>query len=89
MLKLKPLALLLLALVAAARAGDATSLLEATYAGDAARVAALIKAGADVNEANQFGATPMSQAALRGDSGVLRLLLKGGGPQHAGLKVVK
>ncbi|MEO6185879.1 MAG: ankyrin repeat domain-containing protein [Steroidobacteraceae bacterium] len=78
MLNLKALPLLLLMLVAAARAGDATSLLEATYAGDAARVAALIKSGADVNEANQFGATPMSQAALRGDTEVLRLLLKAG-----------
>ncbi len=78
MLKLKRLPVLFLMLAAAARAGDSTALLDATYTGDAARVAALIKAGADVNEANQFGATPMSQAALRGDTEVLRLLLKGG-----------
>ena len=66
MMNLKPLAALFLLLAAAAHAGDSSPLLDATYAGDAARVAALIKAGADVNEANQFGATPMSQAALRG-----------------------
>jgi len=78
MLNPKPLAVLFLLLAGAAQAGDTTALLDATYAGDAARVAALIKAGADVNEANQFGATPMSQAAQRGDTEVLRLLLKGG-----------
>jgi ankyrin repeat protein len=69
---------LLVLFCAVAQGGESTPLLDATYAGDAARVAALIRSGADVNEANQFGATPMMQAALRGDTEVLRLLLKGG-----------
>jgi ankyrin repeat protein len=62
----------------AAHGGESTPLLDAAYAGDADRVAALIRSGADVNAANQFGATPMAQAALRGDTEVLRLLLKAG-----------
>ncbi len=61
-----------------AHGGESTPLLDAAYAGDAARVAALIMSGANVNEANLFGATPMSQAALRGDAEVLKLLLKAG-----------
>jgi ankyrin repeat protein len=63
---------------AAANGGDSTPLLDATYAGDAAKVTELLKSGANANAANQFGATPMSQAALRGDTEVLRLLLKAG-----------
>ena len=55
-----------------------TPLLDAVYHGNAARVAALIKAGAKVNQANEFGATPMSQAAQRGDAAILRLLLAAG-----------
>jgi ankyrin repeat protein len=75
---LKRLAVLALLFCGLARGGESTPLLDAAYAGDADRVAALIRAGADVNEANQFGATPMSQAALRGDTQVLGLLLKAG-----------
>jgi ankyrin repeat protein len=70
--------LMLLFFAASAHCVESTPLLEAAYAGDATRVAALIKAGADVNVANQFGATPMSQAALRGDTEILQLLLKAG-----------
>ncbi len=66
-----------LACAAVAQAAG-VSLLEATYTGDVKQVAALIKAGADVNEANLFGATPMSEAARRGDTEVLKLLLKAG-----------
>jgi ankyrin repeat protein len=61
-----------------AHAADGTPLLDAAYAGDAARVAALIRSGANVNEANQFGATPMAEAAKRADTAVLKLLLKAG-----------
>ncbi len=69
--------MLCIACGALAQAADG-SLLEAAYTGDPKQVAALIKAGADVNAANQFGATPMSEAARRGDTQVLRLLLKAG-----------
>src|SRR3954467_9315171 len=62
----------------AARADDASALLQAAYEGDAARVAQLVKAGAQVNQANVFGATPLSEAARRGDAGVLRILLEAG-----------
>ncbi len=75
---MKQLSVLLLMCCAVARAGESTPLLDAAYAGDAARVAALIKSGAKVDEANLFGATPMSQAALRGDTAVLKLLLDAG-----------
>ena len=69
-----------------ARAADATAmeadgstpLLWAAYQGDAARVAALLKAGADVRATNRYGASPMGEAARRGDTDVLRLLLKAG-----------
>lgn len=72
------LPLLFLAFASLARAGDGTSLLEAAYTGDAERVAALIRSGANVNEANEFGATPMGEATRRGDIAVLKLLLKAG-----------
>lgn len=64
--------------VNAVLADGATPLLEAAYAGDAAKVAALLKAGADPRRANQFGASPMGEAAQRGDVPVLQLLLKAG-----------
>jgi uncharacterized protein len=77
--KLKYLPCLLLACYALARANEtSTSLLEATYEGNVERVTELIRGGANVNEANLFGATPISQAALRGDTRVLKLLLKAG-----------
>ncbi|HTQ35419.1 MAG TPA: ankyrin repeat domain-containing protein [Steroidobacteraceae bacterium] len=63
---------------ALAHGAESSSLLAAAYAGDAARVAALVRAGADVNQANEFGATPLSEAARRGDAAVLQLLLKAG-----------
>jgi uncharacterized protein len=82
--------LALLALLAAggAQAGEAgvnaqaadgsTPLLQAAYEGDAARVAALLKAGANPRIANRFGASPVGEAALRGDAAVLQLLLQAG-----------
>ena len=38
---------------------------------------ALIKAGADVKRANDYGATPMSEAAITGDADVIEALLEG------------
>jgi ankyrin repeat protein len=74
----------LLAGSATGRAAETTPLLEAAYRGDAARVAQLLAAGADPDEANDFGATPLREAALRGDTAVLQLLLKAGAdPQSA------
>jgi ankyrin repeat protein len=74
--KLIPLALLLAAGVS--HAAITTPLLEAAYRGAAARVAELLRAGADPDEANDFGATPLGEAARRGDTEVIRLLLKAG-----------
>jgi ankyrin repeat protein len=62
-----------------ARAGQGTSpLLLAVYEGDVARVRALIAAGANVREANAFGATPLAEAARTANVDILRLLLKAG-----------
>jgi ankyrin repeat protein len=74
--KLIPVALLLAA--ALAQAAETTALLDAAYQGDTGRVTALLKAGADPDEANDFGATPLSEAARRGDAEVLKLLLDAG-----------
>jgi ankyrin repeat protein len=70
-------AVLLLA-AALAQAAETTPLLDAAYQGDTGRVAALLKAGADPDEANDFGATPLAEAARRGDAAVLKLLLDAG-----------
>ena len=52
-MKLKSVTFALLAACTLAQAnGTSTPLLEATYQGDAARVAELLRSGADVNEAN-------------------------------------
>jgi uncharacterized protein len=48
----------------------------AAHEGDAAKVDALIRAGADVNARNRFGSTPLYEAALEGHTGILRKLLK-------------
>ena len=70
-------------LAVAVQAGEAapdgtTALHQAVYAGDAAAVRRLIKAGADVQAANLFGATPMMLAAARGDDVLIDLLLQAG-----------
>jgi uncharacterized protein len=64
--------------VNARTADGSTPLLMAAYEGDAAKVAALLKAGADPRMANSFGASPMGEAARRGDAEVIGLLLKAG-----------
>jgi len=69
---------LLLATGAAQAAGTTDALLQAAYDGDAGKVAALLKSGADPRAANAFGASPMGEAARRGDVAVLQLLLKAG-----------
>ena len=58
---------------------DATAgLLPAVYSGDVQQVRQLIAAGADVRAPNQFGATPMSVAAVAADPDMLKVLLKAG-----------
>ena len=58
---------------------DATAgLLRAVYSGDVQQVRQLIAAGADVRAPNQFGATPMSVAAVAADPEMLKVLLKAG-----------
>jgi uncharacterized protein len=58
---------------------DATAgLLPAVYSGDVQQVRQLIAAGADVRAPNQFGATPMSVAAVAADPEMLKVLLKAG-----------
>jgi uncharacterized protein len=76
--KFRLISIVLAACVAAAYGAESSSLLQAAYDGDVERVAALIRSGANVNEANEFGATPMSEAAKRGDTAVLKLLLQAG-----------
>jgi ankyrin repeat protein len=48
----------------------------AAHEGDAARVDALIRKGADVNARNRFGSTPLYEAALEGHTEIIRKLLK-------------
>jgi ankyrin repeat protein len=55
-----------------------TPLQWAVYNGDAAEVKRLLRAGADVREANAYGATPMQLAAETGDVAILKLLLEAG-----------
>jgi hypothetical protein len=66
------------AVVSALSADGSTALLMAAYEGDAARVAQLLKAGADARQGNRYGATPLSEASRRGDVDVMRLLLRAG-----------
>jgi ankyrin repeat protein len=41
-------------------------------------VARLIKAGADVNTVNDYGSTPLTEAATAGDTAVIKRLLEAG-----------
>src|SRR4051812_42453000 len=49
-------------------ADGSTPLQWAVYAGDSAEVTRLLRAGADVSIANNYGATPMSLAAEEGNA---------------------
>ena len=64
--------------VNAREADGSTALQWAVYRRDVAEVQRLLKAGADVSVANNYGATPMSLAAATGDPVIIRLLLKAG-----------
>src|SRR5438876_10121692 len=55
-----------------------TALQWAVYQGDAAEVRRLLKAGADVTLANNYGAAPMGLAAETGNAEILKLLLDAG-----------
>lgn len=61
-----------------APAGQAEALLEAAHAGDRARVAALLDAGASVNTATKYGVSALGFAAERGHFEVVRLLVERG-----------
>jgi ankyrin repeat protein len=50
----------------------------AAHYADARLVAALLKARADPNARNEFGSTPLAEAAMTGDAGIIGQLLKAG-----------
>jgi ankyrin repeat protein len=58
--------------------GHTTALIAASAKGDSAMVAALIKAGANVNYRDEDGDTPLSIAVSRGNAGIARMLLEKG-----------
>jgi Ankyrin repeats (3 copies) len=62
---------------------DSRELLKAAGAGDAARAASLIAAGADVNAAHDGGDTPLMRAASKGHGEVVRALLEAGADTSA------
>jgi cytohesin len=68
--------LLTLALTLSAR--EPGALLDAVRSDDRAAVERLLKAGADPNEREQDGATPLSWAATRANTAIAALLLKAG-----------
>src|SRR6187402_94274 len=55
-----------------------TALHWAVYRNDVAEVTRLIKSGADVNARNDYGATPLSEAAITGNVAVIGKLLSAG-----------
>ena len=73
---------IVLALCGTAAAGGTSggdrALLEATRRGDAARVKALLREGANVNAGTASGLTPLIEAAARGRTDIARLLIDGG-----------
>jgi len=80
-----PLFLLVLGLatVVAASAGRDRALLEAARRGDAARVQALLREGANVNTATAGGLTPLIEAAVNGRTEVARVLIEAGADPDA------
>jgi ankyrin repeat protein len=69
---------LLLALALTLSAREPGALLDAVRSDDRASVERLLKAGADPNEREQDGATPLSWAATRANTAIAALLLKAG-----------
>ena len=60
-------------------ASDGTTPLHwAVHDNDADQVKKLIASGANVNAKNDFGATPMSEAATLGNTAVIKMLLDAG-----------
>ena len=57
-----------------ARISGETALHVAAFEGDMDLVRTLIASGADVNAADEFGATPISRAALRGRAEIMEVL---------------
>jgi uncharacterized protein len=55
-----------------------TALLWAVYWNDEAAVKALLSAGANVDAANRYGVTPLSQASINGNAQIVEALLKAG-----------
>ncbi|GAB6040428.1 ankyrin repeat domain-containing protein [Endothiovibrio diazotrophicus] len=82
---IRPLLLLLSLLLAACGQGyfDEPPLHDAAMRGDAERVEALLKEGADVNGRNREGATPLHWAAFKGQVAVARVLLAHGAEVNA------
>jgi ankyrin repeat protein len=70
--------ILLLALALTLSAREPGALLDAVRSDDRASVERLLKAGADPNEREQDGATPLSWAATRANTAIAALLLKAG-----------
>lgn len=68
-----------------ARVQRRTALMRAAERGDAARVRALVRGGADVNASLSSGATALTLAARQGHLGVVKLLLAAGADPRARL----
>jgi len=60
------------------KAAGRPSLLDSVYRDDSDRAKYLLKAGADADAANRYGATPLSLACQNGNTGLVRLLLEAG-----------
>ncbi len=58
-------------------------LMDFVKSGDTARVVELIDRGADVNTKDNFGYTPLIQAAWRGHTDIATLLIEGGADVNA------
>src|SRR5581483_3151319 len=59
-------------------ADGSTPLQWAVYRNDVAELKRLLKAGAKVDEANNYGATPMQMAGATGNAQIIELLLAAG-----------
>jgi cytohesin len=60
-----------------------TELHSAVWSGDVAAIRRLVKAGANVNAAAEFGTTPLHSAAMKGSAEVVRTLLELGASLEA------